>query len=259
MMKIKKSFLGLAAMLGLTSCSTTPTAQPSDGSSNDMANGAEGNDVVQAGLPALGNAWVMRVMERKNADIVAKYDQAFALIQAVEPKATQLQSYCWRSGDWYIVSVKLEAEPTDQRLVATDDGYHSPRLSAVYLLDMANERIVAREDWQAIAPLFNALMKRKPLSDRDDEHDFIRESVLAINLVATGTDNYLSPTSGQRLPKEVDHPKIVVKNGVLTATWYVNGTGMARRIDRHVVTWDGKQASYEHGSISFDQGEKVWD
>lgn len=247
-MHIKELLMGAAALLGLSACSSTPEIPSAHESPTPTP------DEKQQ-TPVLTDSFASKGKESKNTDIAAKYQRAFSLVQAAHDRISELSMFCWRSGDWYILGVKLKPLPADSR--ATDDGDASSQTRATYVVDMRREKVIHKGDFESLAPVFETLKTRKSLP-KDEETAYLCHIATLITAAATSAGNFIEPVSGQRFPEEVSFPTYDLQANTLVFRWFEASKGMTSHIIKHTVSWDGKNATHQETPLDMNGPSKTW-
>ncbi len=128
----------------------------SKSSDTEMTSTAKAKILTQR--PILTDRFLLMHEERNNPYIMANYDRALALLQKFDERVANLSMFCYRSGDWYILEVKLIPLWSDDELhlmtVTDDDSMNPSRDRAVYVVDMSHEHVIELGDFGALTNVF---------------------------------------------------------------------------------------------------------
>ena len=255
----------LAAALAMTACHPKETASPVESVSDNIDNKDVSADASNTNAPsedkniqgdsmntpAVDENFKFFYREKRNQEIVDKYKHALQLIKAHDGLSGTMDNTSRRIGDWYVVGVDDNIRedpsqmPTDAPAV---DHIHA------YVIDMANDKVIAQNDFMALRPLFDALnlAQRKPFDDVDDENKFLGSLAALVASVATGKWRYIEPISGQRFPEGVGAPRMKVEGDVVTFTYFVSGSGMMMHFTRNTLTISPKEIVFNSELVKLD-------
>lgn len=210
--------------------------------------------------PILTDHFLLMHEERNNPYIMANYDRALALLQKFDERVANLSMFCYRSGDWYILEVKLIPLWSDDSRKWTDDACTSTshHTQAVYVVDMSHEHIIRQGDFDALKTVFETLKTRKPHQNDNEEREYLYHITTILLAAAEPGGNFIEPNGGERFPEEVDFPKYAICGDSLIYTWYELSTGMAYHIIKHTLAWDGKTATHQKTEIDMSAPQKLW-
>jgi len=255
----------VAVAFVMTSCHPKETASPVETVSDSIDNkdtseavdntNAPSQDIQKKGdsmnTPAVDDNFKFFYREKRNQEVVDKYKHALQLIKAHDGLSGTLDNTSRRIGDWYVVGVDDNIRE-DPAMMPMD----APAVEHVhaYVIDMANDKVIAQNDFMALRPLFDALnlADRKPFDDIDDENKFLGSLAALVASVATGNWRYIEPISGQRFPDGVGAPRMKVEGDVVTFTYFVSGTGMMRSFTENTLTISPKEIVFNSQLVRMD-------
>ena len=208
--------------------------------------------------PILTNHFKIKYEEESNPQITTIYNRAFALIKRSNDRFLNASMFCYRSGDWYILEVNLSPLFFDGYERTTDVGSCSRGTREVYVLDMIHDRIIQKDDFDALKTVFETLKTRKPHHNDNEERKYLYHITTILLAAAEPGSMFIEPHDGQHFPEEVDFPKYEIQGETLIYNWFELSGGMAYSITKHTIIWDGKTATHQKTEIDMSAPQKLW-
>ncbi len=206
--------------------------------------------------PILTDHFTIMRNESDNPYIITIYDRAFNIIKKHNDRVLRTSMFCYRSGDFYILNVELVLPKT--YIFSTDNDASNPKTRAIYVLDMSHDRIIQKDDFDALKTVFETLKTRKPHQNDYEERKYLYHITTILLAAAEPGGDFIEPNGGERFPEEVDFPKYTICGDSLIYTWYELSTGMAYYIIKHTLIWDGKTTTHQRTEIDMSAPQKMW-
>ena len=112
----------------------------------------------------------------------AQFEEANRIVKKARHPKGKFESGSARIGSWFIMSYpELVRDP----IIEDGNNY----LSQVYLVDMLGKRVISRNDWQSVLPLYQLMISRLPAEPLDREYHL---SIMAslTSIIAFGHTHY---------------------------------------------------------------------
>lgn len=162
--------------------------------------------------PSIASEWVDAMSD--DATHASLYEKAFEYVKNAVPQGLSLiVKNAMRLGDWVVIQVGVEDKT---------NGFGTSIVlpQHAYVVDMANGRVVGRDDWAKVAPLFEAI-HRRAMTD-----DALRKPEFALNLArcsaaiaAENAEVYVSKQEKYEF-ESVRSPSILWNSRGLELTWF---------------------------------------
>lgn len=188
-------------------------------------------------IAKIADVWV-DAMDDDAPDADTFYEKAYALIKEQSgEKAPIVVRRAMRLGDWSVVSVGI-----DDKL---DGGGASQVLRRhAYAVDLANGRIVGRDDWRAAIPLFRAVFERISSDRSVVTQAFVDNMARCAAAIAAENNEILIPDEENAHPVGVSRPVLKVSCDSMELVWFSANSAAAPVYIRYALT-------YRDGSIFF--------
>lgn len=162
--------------------------------------------------PAIASEWVDAMSD--DASHASLYEKAFEYVKRAVPQGLSLiVKNAMRLGDWVVIQVGVE-DKTNGLGTSIVLPQHA------YVVDMANGRVVGRDDWAKVAPLFEAIHRRAVTDDA------LRKPEFALNLArcsaaiaAENAEVHLSEEEKIEF-ESIPSPSILWNSRGLELTWF---------------------------------------
>lgn len=187
-------------------------------------------------MAKIADAWV-DAMDDDAPDADAFYEKAYGLIKEQSgEKAPIVVRRAMRLGDWAVVSVGI-----DDKL----DGSASQVLRRhAYAVDLANGRIVGRDDWRAAIPLYRAVFERISSDRSVVTQAFVDNMARCAAAIAAENNEILIPDEETAHPAGISRPVLKVSRDSMELVWFSANSAAAPVYIRYALT-------YRDGSIFF--------
>ncbi len=188
-------------------------------------------------IAKIADAWV-DAMDDADPDADAFYEKAYGLIKEQSgEKAPIVVRRAMRLGDWAVVSVGI-----DDKLDGAGASLTLRRHA--YAVDIANGRIVDRDDWRAAIPLYRAIFERISSDRSVVTQAFVDNMARCAAAIAAENNEILIPSEENAHPDGVSRPVLRVSRDSMELVWFSANSAAAPVYIRYVLT-------YRDGSIFF--------
>ena len=185
-------------------------------------------------MPAADLNWSFFYKDRRTPEILDKYKRALKIVVDQADMHGTMDNVSRRIGDWFVIGIN-DDKRDDPELKVTD----APDVDHVftYVVDLANGKVIAQNDFAALRPLFNALdlIHRKPL-DSANEQKFLNSLAALVASVANKHWRFVEPMEGQSYPNGVGAPELEIKGDTAIFTFFISGGGMASSFTKNQLT-----------------------
>ena len=133
--------------------------------------------------------WRFYSADASDPTIKALFEEAQRIVKQTEHPKGKIESVSRHLGRWFIIEYP-DLDPNPNLMDET------PNLSQIYLVDLQAKRLIPRNDWNAVLPLFQLILKDIHSYPAKQEVD-IKMMAQITSIVAFGHQKYNNPLSSE--------------------------------------------------------------